>query len=156
METKEKKLYELAYFITPDLKDEEAISYADTIKGVVTANAGEVNKEEAPRKRRLAYPIKHKTQGFFGYLHFFAEPTGIAGINGKLALDKNVLRHLVIIVDKKQIAQMRRPHHSVAMQGTKKMDKEAIEQSIFKEGHQEEKKADLGELDKKLEEILNK
>jgi hypothetical protein len=63
----------------------------------------------------------------------------------------------VIIVDKKQLAQMRRPHHAVAMQErTKKMDKEAIEQSIFKEGHQEEKKADLGELDKKLEEILNK
>lgn len=161
MTNSDTKLYELAYIVTPDLKDEEALAHTQKIKDLVTAQAGEVNKEETPRKRRLAYPLKHKTQGYFGYFHVALPTEGLSGLKTKLVLDTNILRHLLITVDKKQLAQMRKPMQSAAAQERMKKlvpAKEQIEQAIFKEGapQLEEKKVELEELDKKLEEILNK
>ncbi|MBI1754998.1 30S ribosomal protein S6 [Candidatus Azambacteria bacterium] len=156
-----KKLYELSYFITPDLKDEEVALHAQSVKNLIVSHAGDVSKEEAPHKRRLAYPIRHKTQGYFGYLHFHASPVKISEIKNTLSLDKSILRHLLVTVDAKQITQMQKPYQSAALQEKLKrtaIDKEKIKQTIFKEGapQLEEKKLELEELDKKLEEILNK
>lgn len=156
-----KKLYELSYFITPDLKDEEAVSHAHTVKNLIVAHSGEIDKEEAPRKRPLAYPISRKTHGYFGYFHFLANPSAVREITGALSLDARMLRHLLITVGKKQIAQMQKPFRSIAVQEKMKkkaMEKEKIAETIFKEGapQLEEKKVEMEELDKKLEEILNK
>jgi len=161
METEAKKLYELSYLIAPDLEDQGAVAHAQSVKALVTEQAGEINKEEAPHKRRLAYPIRHQEQGYFGYLHFYADSEKISAIEEKLRLDKNIMRHLVTLVVKKQISQMQKPSLSAVLQDKLKkttMEKEKIKQTIFKEGapQLEEKKIELEELDKKLEEILNK
>lgn len=157
MENKNLKTYELSYFISPDIKDEDMVAYAQKIKDVIIKEKGDVSKEEIPYKRRLAYPINHKKQGYFGYMHFALNPEKLSNIKSKLSLDKNILRHMFIVVDKKQVAQMNRPTPRPEMQ--KKIDQSEIEKSVFKhEGvsAQEEKKAEFNELDKKLEEILNK
>ena len=162
IENTDKKLYELSYFISPDIIDEEAIAYSQKIKDMLGVRADEVGKEEAPFKRKLAYPIKHKKQGYFGWFHFLAVPSMIKELGKKLMFDPTVLRHLIITVDKKQLAQMKKPAQSAAYEKAQKdvMNKEAVEKSIFKkEGAvsvQEEKKAELGDLDKKIEEVLNK
>lgn len=162
IENTDKKLYELSYFISPDITDEEALAYSQKIKDMLAVRSDEVSKEEAPFKRRLAYPIKHKNQGYFGWFHFLSAPNTIKELGKKLTFDPAILRHLIIVVDKKQIAQMKQPAQTAAYEKTKKdtMDKEAVEKAIFKkEGAvsiQEEKKAGLGDLDKKIEEVLNK
>lgn len=160
---KNKKLYELSYFISPDLKDDEAVSHAHTVKNLIAAHKGEIEKEETPRKRQLAYPILRKTHGYFGYFHFQAEPSAIREITGTLALDAQILRHLLVAVNKKQITQMQKPFRSIVAQEKMKkktIEKEKIAETIFKEGapQLEEKKIEIeeGELDKKLDEILNK
>ena len=162
IENTDKKLYELSYFISPDITDEEAIAYSQKIKDILDVCEGEVSKEETPFKRRLAYPIKHKKQGYFGWFHFPAVPDTVKELSKKLTFDPAILRHLIIMVNKRQIAQMKQPAQSVAYEKTKRdtMDKETVEKAIFKkEGAvsiQEEKKAELGDLDKKIEEVLNK
>ncbi|MBI5913591.1 30S ribosomal protein S6 [Candidatus Azambacteria bacterium] len=161
-ENTDKKLYELSYFISPDITDEEALTYSQKIKDMLGLRADEVGKEEAPFKRKLAYPIKHKKQGYFGWIHFLAVPGTIKELGKKFTFDPMILRHLIITVDKKQLAQMKKPAQAAAYEKAQKdvMDKEAVEKSIFKkEGAvsiQEEKKAELGDLDKKIEEVLNK
>lgn len=162
IENTDKKLYELSYFISPDITDEEAVAYSQKIKDMLGVRADEISKEEAPFKRKLAYAIKHKKQGYFGWFHFLAVPSTIKELGKKLMFDPQVLRHLIITVDKKQLAQIKKPAQAAAYERGQRdvMDKETIEKSIFKkEGAvsvQEEKKAELGELDKKLEEVLNK
>lgn len=156
------KLYEIAYFISPDLGDEEAVAYTATIKNAITKANGEVQKEEGLHKRRLAHPLNHKKQGYFGYMHFVMDAQKIQPMSRALSLDKTILRHMIIAVDNKQIVQMQKPAQNImAQEKTKKdaADKEAVEKAIFKEGAvsaQEEKKVEIEELDKKLEEILNK
>ena len=155
-------LYELSYFISSQVKDDEVISHVNKIKGLISGKKGEVVKEEMPHKRRLAYPINRQTDGFFGYFHFSSPAGNAKEINDSLSLDPLILRHLLISVDRKQIAQMIKSTQSVsAQEKVKKMMRKAKEEeSIFKKedavSHLEEHKVELEELDKKLEEILNK
>ena len=51
-ETKQ-NLYELAYFISPQVKEDEIVSHINKIKELVSGKKGEVSKEEIPRRRRL-------------------------------------------------------------------------------------------------------
>lgn len=161
-ESTDKKLYEIAYFISPDLDDEGAAAYTATIKTAITKADGAVEKEEMVHKRRLAHPLKHKKQGYFGYMHFTMDPEKVQPMSKGLALDATILRHMIIAVDRKQIAQMQKPAVNIMAQDKivkDVADKEAVEKAIFKEGAvsaQEEKKVEIEELDKKLEEILNK
>lgn len=162
MESEVKKLYELSFIIIPDIKEDEVAAHADKIKSLITGNKGEVGKEQAPQKRKLAYPIKHQRQGYFGYFHFYSNPAAVPSVHKQLLLDETLLRHLIIAVDKKQVAQMQKPTHAVLVQEKtqKTMSKEEIDKAIFKKGdavsHTEDKKVEIEELDKKLEEIFNK
>lgn len=161
-ETTQQKTYELAYFISPQVKDDEVASRLGKLKELIASKKGEVTKEEMPRRRRLAYPIRHHRDGFFGYFHFSSPVEGAKEISDSLLMDPTILRHLVITVDKKQTAQMQKSTQSVSMQEKvkKMMHKAKAEESIFKKedavSHLEEHKVELEELDKKLEEILNK
>src|SRR3989344_586833 len=134
IENTDKKLYELSYFISPDITDEEALTYSQKIKDMLDVREGEVGKEEAPFKRKLAYPIKHKKQGYFGWIHFLTAPGTIKELGKKFTFDPMILRHLIITVDKKQLAQMKKPAQAAAYEKAQKdvMDKEAVEKSIFK------------------------
>ena len=155
-------LYELAYFISPQIKEDEIVSHINKIKGLITSKKSEVAKEEIPHQRRLAYPIGRHKEGFFGYFHFSSSPKSVREISDALTLDSSVLRHLLITVTTKQSAQMKKSTQSVSAQEKvkKMMHKAKEEESIFKKedavSHLEEHKVELEELDKKLEEILNK
>ena len=87
IENTDKKLYELSYFISPDITDEEALTYSQKIKDMLDVREGEVGKEEAPFKRKLAYPIKHKKQGYFGWIHFLTAPGTIKELGKKFTFD---------------------------------------------------------------------
>lgn len=158
--TKDQKLFELSYMLSPQIKDEEVSAYADKIKSIISQDKGAINKEQIPQKRKLAYPIGNQRQGYFGFVHFYFAPKHIEDMRKKLFLDTNILRHLVIGVNKKQIAQMQKPVQNIAAQekAKKMMDKAVIEKQIFKKedavSSSEEQKVELEELDKKLEEIL--
>ncbi len=158
MGSEAKKSYELSYFIVPEIKDEEIVTHTQRIKNLITGEKGEISKEEPPYKRRLAYPIRHKKQGHFGFMHFALSPEKLKEITGKLALDTAILRHMVITVDKKQIAYMNKP--APKAMSVKQPAQADIDKTVFKKertiSQQEENKAEFAELDKKLEEILNK
>lgn len=161
MERENQKMYELAYFIAPLQKEKTVFTATDKIKNSVN-RIGEIHKEEPVRKRQLAYPIRHNRYGYFGMMQFYAEPKKINEINKELFLDKDLLKHLIIEVDKKQLAQAQKTPISVSVQEKMKklMDESKIEESIFKTesaaAQKEEQKIGLEDLDKKLEEILNK
>ncbi|MEK7519639.1 MAG: 30S ribosomal protein S6 [Patescibacteria group bacterium] len=159
METAQ-KLYELSYFISPDIPEERLVAEVNKIKEL--AGASGVMREQMPQRRRLAYPINHKEQGFFGFFHFSAAAERVKSIHETLALDKDIIRHLIVSVTKQQVAQMQKPVRNLMAEEKvrKATDKAAVDKAIFKKedaiSSTEEQKVELGELDKKLEEILNK
>ena len=102
------KQYETVFIATPVLSDaqmKEAVAkYTDLIK----ANGGEVVYEEDWGLKQLAYPIQHKTSGFYYLIEFKAEPEFVATLETQYRRDERVIRYLTVALDKHAVAYAER------------------------------------------------
>lgn len=153
----DKKMYEIAYFLSSSIAEDNVPEHVQKVRDLLSKYDCEITKEELPKIRPLAYPIKREKTGYFGYLQFKAGPDKIKEINSALALTDFLLRHLVTAISEKQ---------------TKLAEKEFIvgrqkppfasqkQESIFKKENTasqiDQNKVALAELDQKLDEILKK
>ena len=98
------KQYETVFIATPVLSDaqmKEAVAkYTDLIK----ANGGEVVYEEDWGLKQLAYPIDHKTSGFYYLIQFKAAPELIATLETQYHRDERIIRYLTVALDKDAVA----------------------------------------------------
>ena len=98
------KQYETVFIATPVLSDaqmKEAVAkYTDLIK----ANGGEVVYEEDWGLKQLAYPIAHKTSGFYYLIEFKAAPEFIATLETQYHRDERIIRYLTVALDKDAVA----------------------------------------------------
>ena len=98
------KQYETVFIATPVLSDsqmKEAVAkYVDLIK----ANGGEIVYEEDWGLKQLAYPIQHKTSGFYYLIEFKANPQFVATLETQYHRDERILRFLTVALDKHAIA----------------------------------------------------
>ena len=98
------KQYETVFIATPVLSDaqmKEAVAkYTDLIK----ANGGEVVYEEDWGLKQLAYPIDHKTSGFYYLIEFKAAPEFIATLETQYHRDERIIRYLTVALDKDAVA----------------------------------------------------
>ncbi|MBR0292504.1 MAG: 30S ribosomal protein S6, partial [Bacteroidales bacterium] len=96
--------YETVFIATPVLSDtqmKEAVAkYTDLIK----ANGGEIVYEEDWGLKQLAYPIQHKTSGFYYLIEFKADPQFVATLETQYHRDERIIRFLTVALDKNSIA----------------------------------------------------
>ena len=69
-------------------------------KAVLTKNGAEIVNEENWGLRKLAYPIQHKSTGFYTLIEFDGEPTIVKQLETAFRRDEKVLRFLVFRLDK--------------------------------------------------------
>jgi len=81
--TENKKKYELGYLLSSKLEEKDALSELDKIHDFIKKSDGGIVLEEAPAKRRLAYPIKKEQEAYFGWLEFLAAPEKIEELRNK-------------------------------------------------------------------------
>ena len=102
------KQYETVFIATPVLSEaqmKEAVAkYTDLIK----ANGGEVVYEEDWGLKHLAYPIQHKTSGFYYLIEFKADPQFIAKLETQYHRDERIIRYITVAVDKNAAAYAER------------------------------------------------
>ena len=98
------KQYETVFIATPVLSDaqmKEAVAkYTDFIRN----NGGEIVYEEDWGLKQLAYPIQHKTSGFYYLIKFKAEPEFVANLEIQYKRDERILRFLTVALDKDAVA----------------------------------------------------
>ena len=98
------KQYETVFIATPVLSDvqmKDAVAkYTDLIK----ANGGEVVYEEDWGLKQLAYPIQHKTSGFYYLIEFKADPQFVATLETQYHRDERILRYITVTLDQHAIA----------------------------------------------------
>ena len=98
------KSYETVFIATPVLSEtqmKEAVAkYVDLIK----ANGGEIVYEEDWGLKQLAYPIQHKTSGFYYLIEFKAAPEFIATLETQYHRDERIIRFLTVAMDKHAVA----------------------------------------------------
>ncbi len=95
--------YEMIYIIDTDLEETARKELIEKVSALITNNGGEIEKiDETWGKRRLAYAINYKTEGWYVLVNFKAPVDLPRELERNLQINENVLRYLVIkLVEKK-------------------------------------------------------
>ena len=88
--------YELVYVIDAALEDEARKAVIDRFNGMIEQNGGKVTKVNEWGKRRLAYPINYKTEGYYLLVNFESEATLPREIERNMQISDSVLRYLTV------------------------------------------------------------
>ena len=92
--------YETVFILTPVLSDAQMKEAVEKFKTVLTKDGAAIVNEEAWGLRKLAYPIQHKSTGFYTLIEFDGEPTIVKTLETAFRRDEKVLRFLTFRLDK--------------------------------------------------------
>jgi len=98
------KQYETVFIATPVLSDAQMKEAVAKYTGFITSNGGEIVYEEDWGLKQLAYPIQHKTSGFYYLIEFKADPEFVANLEIQYKRDERILRFLTVALDKDAVA----------------------------------------------------
>ena len=102
--------YEMIYIIDTGLEETARKELIEKVSALITANGGEIEKvDETWGKRRLAYAIDYKTEGWYVLVHFQASPELPRELERNLQINENILRYLVVKLVEKRSAVKPRP-----------------------------------------------
>ena len=101
--------YELVYIITPDIEEEARKAVHTRVQDLIAQNGGEVTKVDDWGKRRLAYAIEDRTEGWYVLVNFNAEGEVPREIERNLGNMDAVLRYQIIRVLEKRSNVKPRP-----------------------------------------------
>ncbi len=87
--------YEVLYIIVPDLDEEAARASIEKFKGIVETNGGEVTAVDEWGKKRLAYEINYKTEGYYVLMSFNGASELPKELERNFKNDEQILRYLV-------------------------------------------------------------
>jgi small subunit ribosomal protein S6 len=86
--------------------EEDAIRVIlDRTSQVITSQGGTVGKVDRWGKRRFAYEVRHRTEGYYVLVDTTAEPAALAEVDRMLGLADEVIRHKVIRLPDKVVVK---------------------------------------------------
>ncbi|MGM9522710.1 MAG: 30S ribosomal protein S6 [Oscillospiraceae bacterium] len=88
--------YELMYIIDPDLGEEATAAVVEKFKTLIEAN-GTLGEVEEWGKRKLAYAINDKSEGYYVLVKFTAAPQFPAELDRVLGITEGVMRSLITV-----------------------------------------------------------
>ncbi|MDK2898913.1 MAG: small subunit ribosomal protein [Patescibacteria group bacterium] len=94
------KEYELTVLIKPDLEVDIEAPLAK-LRTIITSNGGSISKEDNWGKKKLAYRIKNEDFAMYVYFDLSLPADALLKISNTLNITDEVLRYLLVTVDKK-------------------------------------------------------
>ncbi len=88
--------YEVVYIIDPAVEEEARKELIAKYNTLIAENGGIVDKVEEWGKRRLAYAIDYKTEGYYVLVNFQAESELPKELERNLQISDSVIRYQVI------------------------------------------------------------
>lgn len=97
------KTYESTVIINASLDDGQVEAILTRISETITRGGGNITALNKWGRKRLAYTINKKTNGYYVNFEFTAPSELIATLERSYQLDEMVLRYLTIVLDAKAI-----------------------------------------------------
>ena len=88
--------YEVMYVIDTALEEGARSELINRFSNIVTNNGGKVDRVDEWGKRRLAYPINYKNEGYYVLMYMTAPADLPRELERNLQIAESVLRYLVI------------------------------------------------------------
>ncbi len=153
------KYYELTYLISSEIKEEIIKELTEEINSFIQKEKGIITKSKSPFPETLAYPIKKQKTAFWVSSEFYLNPEKIEELRKKLKKKTEVLRFMLVskkMPNKPAFAKdSAGKKEKVATEPTALSSEAQEERRRTDEKEKPEKKVELKEIEKKLEEILN-
>ena len=96
-----RRLYETTFIVNAAIEDSDIETVISKVSGYIENNGGEVLEAHRWGRRRLAYPINKKYNGFYVHIVFEAKPSAIPILERFMVLEDTILRHLTLFLPKK-------------------------------------------------------
>ena len=90
--------FELMYVVDGTMPEEEAAKVADGVQSFISSH-GTIGKVDPWGRRRLAYPIKKKQDGYYWVVTFEVEPDAVDVLKQQLRVNESILRWMVTRVE---------------------------------------------------------
>ena len=90
------RAYELMVIFDGDLDESTVAGVINQVTAQVESAGGTIPKTDKWGRRRFAYEINHKTEGFYVVFEIEAEPGALDNVDRNLRLADEVVRHKII------------------------------------------------------------
>ena len=91
--------YEVLYVIDAGMEDQARSELIAQFSELMTNNGATVEKVDEWGKRRLAYPINFKNEGYYVLVNFTAAPEFPRELERNFEINENIMRYLVTRVE---------------------------------------------------------
>ena len=88
--------YEVMYVIDAALEDSARVELINRFSDLVKKNGGEIDRVDEWGKRRLAYAINYKTEGYYVLMYIKAPSELPRELERNMQINDSVLRYLVV------------------------------------------------------------
>ena len=95
--------YEVMVILDAGLEDDAIRAVLDRATQLLTTNGATVGKVDRWGKRRFAYEVRHRSEGYYAVIDAMAEPPAVAEVDRMLGLADEVIRHKVIRLPEKAV-----------------------------------------------------
>ena len=100
-----KKYYESYLIIDGNLEDTVIDEVVNKFTAFLQKNDVEIRKTDKMGRKKLAYSIKNRLNGYYVCFELTAEPTIVTKLERIIKLDENILRYLTLTLDKKTLEE---------------------------------------------------
>jgi len=96
----EQKNYETVFILTPVLSESQLKDSVGKYKKIIKDNGADIIYDENWGMKKLAYPIQHKSSGFYQLFQYKAPSKIVSALNTEFRRDDKILRSLTVSLDK--------------------------------------------------------
>jgi small subunit ribosomal protein S6 len=98
--------YEVMVILDAGLEDDAIRTVIDRATQLLTTHGATVGKVDRWGKRRFAYEVNHRSEGYYALIDTDAEPAAVAQVDRMLGLADEVIRHKVIRLPDKPVVKV--------------------------------------------------
>ncbi|HYM65975.1 MAG TPA: 30S ribosomal protein S6 [Patescibacteria group bacterium] len=88
--------YEVLYIVRADLEDDKVQEVVQRVNTLIERSGGAAVRTNLWGKRKLAYEVKHQTEGSYVLQDFQIAPERVPELEAALKISEEVLRHLIV------------------------------------------------------------
>ena len=93
------RTYEVMYIAQPESADDDIAKLNEAITNLVEKDGGTVSVVEGWGRRRMAYPINKKTEGYYVLLEIEGSGQEIAELERRFRVNDQIMRYMTVRVD---------------------------------------------------------
>jgi small subunit ribosomal protein S6 len=130
-----RRVYETTFIVNAALEDNDVESVISKVTGYIENHGGKIQEIDKWGRRRLAYPINKKYNGYYVHIIFDANSNAIPILERFMVLEDTILRHLTLVLEDKlrQFRVKRALDMKARLEAMENTERKVINNSVVEE-----------------------